>query len=264
MSFLKNKHYNKASLILVTYNNYKLLVKALESIYTYTPHNLFHLYIIDNNSTDKTASLHAKKLVNTTLIKNNKNLYWAGGINQGILLSQDKYKYIFFLNDDIEVYSNWLQNHISVLDKYPDVGVVGPLDSSINSGQGYVNIKKHLYPKLPGFNLEKRFDLKYVNDLFRNQSYISVSGTLGFFCVGFRSEVVKKIGLLDERFIMSADDDDYIIRLQEQNYKLYLLLNTYVIHYGGLARSKIDNNFRMQCIKNSFKLLKQKHSSYNM
>ena len=133
MSFLKNKHYNKASLILVTYNNYKLLVKALESIYTYTPHNLFHLYIIDNNSTDKTASLHAKKLVNTTLIKNNKNLYWAGGINQGILLSQDKYKYIFFLNDDIEVYSNWLQNHISVLDKYPDVGVVGPLDSSINS-----------------------------------------------------------------------------------------------------------------------------------
>ena len=60
---------------------------------------------------------------------------------------------------------------------------------------------------------------------------------------------------------MSADDEDYARRLEEQNYKLCLLLNTYIIHYSGITRSETDKNFRAQCTKNGFKLLKQKYPS---
>jgi len=51
------------------------------------------------------------------------------------------YQYVGFLNDDIEVCPNWLENFFDVLDCNPDVAAVGPLTSNTRDWQGYDNVR---------------------------------------------------------------------------------------------------------------------------
>ena len=253
--------HDKTALILVTYNNYKVLMEALTSIYLHTNPSKYHLYVIDNNSTDQTKELQYEELINTTIIRTNENKYWAGGINLGLEHTKD-YKYIFFLNDDIEVYHDWMDNHLNVLKSHPTIGAVGPLNSSLRDWQCYSRVKDKLYSGLP--NVTDLNDIEYINNRISNnkKEFIRVKGMLAFFCTAFRREVIDQVGYLDERFIMGGDDDAYCRELEKHNYGLALLLNTYIKHKAGISIEKLDNDFKKEIKIKNMKLLKELYPYY--
>ena len=49
----------------------------------------------------------------------------------------------------------------------------------------------------------------------------------------FRHSVYKKIGGLDERFFMYAEDLDYCKRIADLGWKIYYLSTAEIIHLGG-------------------------------
>ncbi|MFW5799435.1 MAG: glycosyltransferase family 2 protein, partial [Spirochaetota bacterium] len=212
---------DKSALIMVTHNNFNTLIKAITSIYLYTNHDIYDLYIIDNNSHDKTKNLDTYGLTNTKVIRSDENLYWAGGINLGLDYIKDKnYEYIFFLNDNIEVYDNWLEKHTDVLKTNEKIGAVGPLNSSIRDWQCYNRVRKDfkLENTLP--RIDNLLDIDIINDKIHSisPSFVHIKGMLAFFCVAFRHEVIHKVGKLDERFIMGGDDDAYCRELEKKGY----------------------------------------------
>jgi len=235
----------KAALICVTRNNAEKLQVTLNSIIRHTNKEHYDLFIIDNASSDSTLGIYQLPTLadNITIVRSGKNLHWVGGINLGIEMTKG-YQYVGFLNDDIEVCPNWLENFFDVLDCNPDVAAVGPLTSNARDWQGYDNVRS-TFPdwKLPPLSEIPRFNVQAMSAEFQKKwGAYRVAGMLAFFCVLFRRTAIDKVGLLDEAFktIYMGDDDDYCRRLHVIGYALAIAADTYVAHYSGTSSSKIS------------------------
>src|SRR5512146_300889 len=110
-----------ADLIIPVYNQYAYPRNLIEGIYRHSDLP-FHIYVIDNGSTDEKAALHKIYTHDITIIRNRENRGWCGGINQGIALGNNPY--LVFMNNDVEVSQGWLGNLISFLDTHPRIGAV--------------------------------------------------------------------------------------------------------------------------------------------
>jgi len=241
----------KAALICVTRNNAEKLQTTLNSIIRNTNPEHYNLFIIDNASTDSTLGIYQQRVLaeNITIVRSGKNLHWVGGINLGIEMTKG-YQYVGFLNDDIEVCPNWLENFFDVLDCNPKVAAVGPLTSNTRDWQGYDNVRK----KWSGWGLPEcsEIDRNNVSQMYgytkSNGSGITISGMLAFFCVLFKRNVIDEIGPLDSDFteVYLGDDDDYCDRIEKAGYKLALSVRTYVAHYSGTSSKNTgDSNVRL-------------------
>lgn len=246
------------SLICVTYNNFSILKQCLDSIFTYTTLP-FRLYLVDNNSKDETPSLYNK--YNMTVVRNNENKWWCGGINQGIRLALES-DYTVFMNDDIVVGPNWLEQLVNVLKYDKSVGAVGPLCSSPRDWQFYDKVKSKMYP-LPDLNVSRE-DVLAVNESLAalQNKYIHIKGMLAFFLTAFRTETIREIGYLDERFLHGGDDDDYCRRLEKANYKLALAVGSYVIHHAGTSLNKLETSKKKELSQLGSSLLRAKYPNY--
>ena len=247
-------------IIVVVRNQFNYTIKCLNSIYRNTDMD-YKLCIVDNASDDETIGLYNISLPNTILIRNNENLYWAGGVNQGLKLADGDF--IVLMNNDIEVGKHWSSNLASVLMTDPKIGAVGPMCSSPRDWQYYYNIKNNFKINLP--EIDDLSDLDKVNNILSETNkgrFLYIRGMLAFFCVMFPSNVVNEVGLLDEEFIMGGDDDDYCRRLENKGYMLALSLQTYVIHEAGKSLNTLTSEEKERFRLNNLYRLHQKYPDY--
>lgn len=223
----------KAALICVTRNNAEKLQTTLNSIIRNTKPEDYDLIIIDNASSDATLGIYQQSLLaeHITIVRSGKNLNWVGGINLGLEMTKN-YQYVGFLNDDIEVCPNWLENFFDVLDCNPDVAAVGPLTSNTRDWQGYDNVRSIFSDW--GLPLLDEVDRGNVAEMYKyiciNGTGCTISNSLAFFCILFRRSAIDKIGFLDLAFseLNCCYDQDFCEQLMRLKYKLALSTRTYV------------------------------------
>lgn len=234
----------KAALICVTRNNAEKLQKTLNSIIQNTNPEHYDLIIIDNASSDLTLGIYQVPVLadNITIVRSGKNLHWVGGINLGIEMTKG-YQYVGFLNDDIEVCPNWLENFFDVLDCNPDVAAVGPLTSNSRDWQGYDNVRlKFKHWGLPvHLDLDRQNILEMSRCAQSNGSGVKISKPLEFFCVLFRREALDKVGQLNIDFteLYFGENEEYCARLSSIGYSLAISFKTYIKHESGFSSLKI-------------------------
>jgi GT2 family glycosyltransferase/GR25 family glycosyltransferase involved in LPS biosynthesis len=235
----------KVGLICVTRNNSSKLRTTLNSIIRHTKLESYDLYVIDNASSEEHTRIYGEILADhIKVVRSDKNLHWVGGINLGLEVTKN-YRYVAFLNDDIEVGPGWLENLADILDCNEDVGAVGPMTSNDRDWQGYDRVLK-AFPawKAPALEEIDRNDVLSMNEKIQgNDPLIRIgTGMLAFFCILLRREVIDLVGSLDSDFteLYTCDDDDYCDRIQCAGYTLALSTNTYVAHYSGTSSTKID------------------------
>jgi GT2 family glycosyltransferase len=241
------------ALICVTRNNAEKLRKTLNSIILHTDSEKYDLFLIDNASNDDTLGIYQQYIPadNITIVRSGRNLHWVGGINMGIEMTKN-YRYVGFLNDDIEVCPNWLENLFHVLDYNADTAAVGPFTSNSRDWQGYDNVRSQ-FPNwdLPELKEIDRYDVSGMHTHVKaNTTPLKIKGMLAFFCVLMRRSVIDSIGLLDSDFteIYLGDDDDYCDRIQRIGYNLALSPNTYVAHYSGNSSLHLEDYQKRQRI----------------
>jgi GT2 family glycosyltransferase len=225
-----------ADIIIPAYNQYSFTRNLIESIYRHTDVP-FHIYLIDNASTDETADLHKIYTRNISVVHNQKNLGWCGGTNQGIELGKNPN--IVFMNNDVEVSADWLGNMVSFLNTHPRIGAVGPLNSNPNDKQCVDKVRKKSVPQIPNFITGDLHERNRILKYHFNKAGIMVEGKLAFFCVVLKRRTVSEIGPLDEGSVTGGADDDYCRRLRKAGFVLGLSLDTYVIHHSSLAAKTI-------------------------
>ncbi|MBP2296513.1 glycosyltransferase family 2 protein [Azospirillum rugosum] len=255
---------SKSALVCVTHNNCDTLIRCLESVFNNTSAP-YHLFLIDNASSDPTPGLYTQLPSTATVVRNTANRWWAGGINQGIRLAGDDFDHVFFLNDDIEVPKRWLERLTNLLDSNPGIGAIGPLNSNPNDWQCYdrVRTEQDIGSLLPAAPEIDRRDLAAMDALVAGQNDppgVTIQGMLAFFCTGLRREAVAKVGLLDEAFIMGGDDDDYCRRLTRAGFDLALALNTYVLHHGSVSINRMDDGVRAEFKRRNLARLAEKYA----
>ncbi|SRR6266568_1080635 len=227
----------KIQIILITYNIN--IGRCLHSIASQTNQN-FDLLILDNGSHDSTVEIinnYLKKNESlkkkTQIIENNANLGFSKAVNIGLKIALKK-ESIFaslLLNPDAYFKNDLFEKAIKTLEKNPDAGAISsqilyPDKRVWWVGTRILSTKEIIFSNKYSIveHIDKGEELKYKND-----ELIELDAITG--CALFlKMEAVKKVGLLNEKYFMYAEDIDYSMRLKNAGYKLYLFNNSTVFH----------------------------------
>ncbi len=213
-------NYGLTSIIIVTYNQLAYTQQCLDSIQMRTDEP-YELIFVDNGSTDGTVD-YLKTFLDTHLIENKENRGFPAAVNQGIQVA--KGDNILLLNNDTLVTTGWLQKLLTRLHAAPDIGLVGPVSNSV-SGPQQIPVTYSDLSGLDGFAWE--WGKQYAGQSVEERRLVG-------FCLLFKQELIKKIGLLDERFgIGCFEDDDYCRRAREAGYQTLIAQDSFVHHFGS-------------------------------
>lgn len=225
---------NLVSIVILTYNQLSYTKRCVKSIRKHTPEP-HEIIFIDNGSSDGTTKWLGQLLpenANYTLIRNNANLGFSKGCNQGIRASSGEY--ILLLNNDVIVTENWLSGMLECLDSAPDVGITGPMTNSVSGPSGPQQIRDETYRSIEYLDVYAQ----NFRETYRHRR-IPIRRIVGF-CMLFRWELVQKIGLIDESFGSgNFEDDDFCLRAMLEGCRNLIAADVFIHHFG--SRSFIGN-----------------------
>ena len=204
-------------IVIPVYNRWKYTQACIESLNKQI-YKDFKIIVVDDGSSDGTSEKINDLYPNVHVIKGDGNLWWTGGINEGIkyALSQ-KADYVLSLNNDTLTYPGYLQELINAAEKKPN-SLIGSL--AVDS-----ETKKELYAA--GFikwYVDKYTDL--LNDLGNDDKK-------GIHEVGFfpgrglliPKQVFDKVGLFDQKtFPHYMADYDFTLTAKKNGFKTYCCL----------------------------------------
>ena len=194
--------------------------------------------IVDNGSSDGTIE-YLEKLRETypkdiSIIKNNSNLGYARGCNigaKGVING-----YLLFLNNDVNVCPNWLQNMIYCMKKENNRAIVGakllyPETRRIQHAGVVIEPNGHPDHQYRNF----KSDHPKVNI---ERSYPAVTGA----CLLIKTETFRAIKGFDEQYILgSFEDVDLCLKVYHLGYKIIYCPTAVGIHYEKASSHQIPN-----------------------
>lgn len=218
----------ETAVIIVNWNGKKYLKDCLDSLKKQSYQD-FDIFLVDNNSADGSAKI-ARNYKNVRLIQNDKNYGFAKGNNIATRQAiNEGYKYVVLLNNDTVVNKDWLKS-LAETAKDPKVGACqskillfdSKLINSAGNGAHYL-----------GFSYCGHF--KKEDTFKEDDEVVAASGA----AVLYKTEVLKKVGLLDEDFFMYHEDTDLSWRIRTLGYKILLSSNSVVYHKYSFSRNKM-------------------------
>ncbi len=255
------------SVIIVNWNTKDFLNNCIRSIKKNTQKISFEIIVIDNGSTDGSASAVEANFPEVILIKNQKNLGYGRANNQGYALA--KGKYILFLNSDMAVQKNCLDRMFDFMEKNPAVGASSckltfPDGSLQHSCREFPRFKtiflmligvRFLFPKMKIFRnyLMLDWDQSDIRDVDQ------IMGSFMF----IRSAVVGDVGGFDERFWMYFEEVDLCLRIKAAGWKIVHYPFVSSIHFLSKSSDQWGDIKRIQEFqKSSLKYFKKNGKFY--
>lgn len=225
---------DKVDIIIPTYNNFKCLKLCIESIKECTdlPYNI----IVVNNGPDEETHKYLESLGITYIRRERLNFSQANnlGIQAGTA------KYVCLLNDDTIVSRGWLGELYKACQG--QVGAVGPLSNCDYSWLHEYKINIGGVDLGPGINTYEQI-LPVIPQIYSFKSPYNEQPDrpwIAFYCIFMPREVIKKVGLLDEKFTNSGEDVDYCYRIRKLGYKIIQNYKSFVFHFGAVGRAILE------------------------
>jgi N-acetylglucosaminyl-diphospho-decaprenol L-rhamnosyltransferase len=203
------------------------------------------ILLVDNASTDGTPQRVANQFPGVRRIRNEQNLSFSAGYNQGIRASLGRA--IVILNDDAIMNSGSLRVMLEKLYSDSVVGVVGPrlLNPDGSHQRGYTNRR---FPRLRSLacgilGLTPRLErYPWARDLLTHTRDPERSGDtehLAGACLVARREALESVGLFDEAYHFWMEDVDLCYRLKKRGWKIVYLAEALVTHYGSASLKQL-------------------------
>ncbi|MCX6112744.1 MAG: glycosyltransferase family 2 protein [Proteobacteria bacterium] len=204
----------------VVYNNEKTELQCLIDSVLNSAIKDIKFIIIDNSPTDKLRSL-ISNYPKIDYIFNNRNLGYGAAHNIAIRKYLDRSKYHLVLNPDIYFKPDVLSSLYEYMEQNNDIGLVMP---KVLYKDGAVQYICKLLPTpltllfrrfSPFKSLNRRMNYRYELKFTGYNKIMSVPSLSGCFMF-IRTDVLKKIGLFDERFFMYLEDVDLSRRIHNK------------------------------------------------
>lgn len=233
-------------IVIVNWNGRKPLQKCLASFFAKTHNPECRIVVVDNASTDGSTEMLQANFPMVELIKNVENAGFSRANNQGIRRAlANNADYILLLNNDVEITDGkWLEKLIEVLESDSKIGIVGCKllypNGKIQHAGGIINLTG-------GHN---RGECKEDTGKYDKIEFLTfVTGAVFL----IRSEVVRKIGLLDEGFTpLYYEDVDWCVRARIYGYNVAYSPNPPLIHHCGSSANKLNHEIKMFYLRRSF------------
>ncbi|MDX6596824.1 MAG: hypothetical protein QOE87_711, partial [Gaiellales bacterium] len=237
------------SIVVLALDQPELTEACLGSIAEHTPEP-YEIVLVDNGSGAEAADLFARwarERDDLRVVRNASNLGFAAGNNQGLALARGGA--VVLLNNDTVVTDGWLGRMRAVLEREPDVGIVGPVTNRISGPQ---QVADAVYD-----TREELGEYAAARALAHAAEAAEAVRVVGF-CLLLRREVVDCIGGLDERFgAGNFEDDDFSLRAAARGFGARIALDAFVHHVGSqtFAGAGIDHH---QAMLRNWTLFKEK------
>lgn len=206
------------SLAIVTYNNASIIEETINSILENIPNGVrYKLFIIDNNSSDKTLEIVRKINGNIKIIDLKVNNGFGYGHNA--VLDYLNSKFHIVVNPDITIEDQeQIAKMLKFMDENKDVGMLSPLIVNTDMSIQYLcktnptvfdmlirRISPNLFP-----NRQSKYVLKHTG----YNKIMKIDYASGCFML-FRTDTFIKIKGFDENFFMYLEDADITRRVNE-------------------------------------------------
>jgi len=238
----------KLSIIIVNYNVKHFLEQCLQSVHKAIQNMDAEVFVVDNNSVDRSVEMVAEKFPWVKQIANKENTGFSVANNQAIRIS--KGEYILLLNPDTIVEEDTFEKCVTFMDATPEAGGLG-VKMVDGKGKFLPESKRSLptpsvaFYKIFGlsslFPKSKRFGAYHLGHLPEDETN-EVDILAGAYML-MRKKALDKVGLLDETFFMYGEDIDLSYRLVKGGYKNYYFPETRIIHYKGESTKKGSLNY---------------------
>ncbi|MEK7139301.1 MAG: glycosyltransferase family 2 protein [Patescibacteria group bacterium] len=250
----------KLSVIIVNWNTRELLRACLTSGLGAGTDSV-EVIVVDNGSTDGSATMMEHDFPTSRLIRNTANLGFVAANNQGIAASAGRY--VLLLNSDTVVPVDAWASLVAAAEARPRAGIIGPTlvnpDGSIQwSVRGFPTLLDHIilftkwhnfFPILLHRHLAVGFDYS------REQVVDQVMGA----AMLIRREVIDQIGGLDAAIWSWYEDVDYCARAKVAGWEVRYVPCTKIIHLKGQSFAQHLPLVKQRMLVQSILIYTKKH-----
>ena len=178
-------------------------------------------------------------------IFNNSNKGFGAGHNivlQKLIEENEKSEFHLMINADVFFEENTIEKIIAYMRKNSDIGQIGP---RIYESNGEINRSCRLLPTplnlifrrfFPVKSIVEKMDYSYEMKWYDYKSTIEVPILSGCF-IFVRTDILKDIGVFDERYFMYMEDYDLCRRIGKK-YKVVFYPKVNIVHKHGKASYK--------------------------
>jgi hypothetical protein len=245
------------SIIVVTFNTKELVIDCLASIFETIKEVSFQVWVVDNNSTDRTLEAISERYPAVNTIKNKENLGFAAANNQAF--RQMNGRYALLLNSDTVLTNGAVKELYDFMEGNPEAGMAcGQLLNQDGSKQNSIAN----FPTLPTLFcnetvlrilLPKRFPSKRRE----YASPLKVDSCIGA-CLIVRKEAMDDIGFFDERYFFFLEETDWAYRMKLGGWRVYFVPSAKVFHaQGKTVGNSLDS--RIMFYRSRYIFLKKWH-----
>lgn len=206
---------------------------CIDSVLASTPQCAWRLIVINDASPEPevTAWLRERAAQDSriTLLENTENLGFVGTVNRGMALSNDND--VLLLNSDTEVANDWLDRIRRAAYGDAKVASVTPFSNNATICSYPRFCKDNSLPA--GYNTAQ---LDALCAITNPDAVVDVPTGVGF-CMYIRRDCLAQVGLFDtENFGKGyGEENDFCQRAAEAGWRNLHLLDTFVLHTGGVS-----------------------------
>jgi len=223
-------------IIIVNWNSYEVTSACLTSLRDCT-YSSFEVIVVDNGSNDRSGDQLKQDYPEVTLLKNSENLGFTGGNNRGIEYALESQKeLIMLLNNDTIVTPGFMDPLIDTLRTDSGIGAIQP-KIMFNQERDIIWNAGSEYSKLWSLTKTKGIGEKDLGQFDKEGKIPWVTGC----CFLVRSDVVREVGILDDRFFIYYEDTDWSFRIAKAGYDLWYSPDSKIYHEVGKSNDNRDS-----------------------
>ena len=239
---------NRLAIIVLNWNGSDDAIECVKSLAKQTLKPT--IIIVDNNSSDnsvfvfeKYISIHKREEI--TLIKNPRNLGFAGGINTGLVYARKQgFEYIGVLNPDAIADKKWCQALVDELSSQPKCGIATGILQRRNGKTLDTTGDFYTTWGLPG---PRNRDEPIENAPSKPGEVFGATGGGAI----YRAAMFDDIDMFDKDFFMYYEDVDLSFRAQLAGWKVRFTPKAIAYHKVGASSKKVPG----LAVYNTFKNL---------
>jgi N-acetylglucosaminyl-diphospho-decaprenol L-rhamnosyltransferase len=223
------------SVIVVSHNGREMTLRTLRSAMAHAGSASIEWFVVDCGSTDGTPDSIAEEFPDARLFRR-PNIGFAAGNN--VALPHTRGRYVLLLNPDVEMQRGTLADLVTALDERPEVGAASIVHLD-DRGRLLFSMRRFSTPlrKLgEALAVHRWTPLETLQEVdtcaghYREER--SADWVVGAF-LAVRREALERVGPLDERFFLYAEEKDWCFRIREAGWDVRHLPHLTMIHFGA-------------------------------
>lgn len=214
--------------IVVTYNAMPWAKRCFDSLVS---SNIgLDVFVVDNGSSDGTQQYIQDNYPNVIFKQSERNLGFGRANNIGLEYAiEHGYDYVYLLNQDAWVMPESLETLIAVSQRYPEYGILSPMQMKADCRHLDGNFIKNVLPceKTKDFFIEDAY-FNQLKDVYEVDFVMAAHWLITRRCL-------ETVGGFSPTFPHYGEDSNYIHRAQYWNFKVGIVPNSKAVHDRGDA-----------------------------